>query len=196
MDFAALMRQHHIARQDMLFGVVLGDDTGQQIALGRDHLAVFIGVLIEQRDVALFHQTTNFLVQPPAQLTRDVTIVAIFDVGTCQLLIRARHQLVFYRLLDFVDVDTRSIFHLLSDHAGDGSTVVSIDNFSGQSGPLDGLLDQHLVKRYLATVPFNHYWFHVVTPVPMGERRLIHRAKPQGARAAEGVDDIVDNYYI
>ena len=48
-DLAALVRLHHIARQQVLTGIVFGHDTGQQIALGRDHFTVFVGVLVEQR---------------------------------------------------------------------------------------------------------------------------------------------------
>ncbi|MNV43799.1 hypothetical protein D3C71_1355280 [compost metagenome] len=46
-DLPAFVRLHHVARQQVLTGIVLGDDTGQQVALGRDHLAVFVGVFVQ-----------------------------------------------------------------------------------------------------------------------------------------------------
>ena len=73
---------------------------------------------------------------------------------------------------------------------------------------LDGLRDACFVKRYLATVPLNHYWFHVVLLVPRGSvhTRLAWRATVKfrlstgQSRSAQGlwrrVDDFVDNYYI
>ena len=75
-------------------------------------------------------------------------------------------------------------------------------------GALDGLRDACFVKRYLATVPLNHYWFHVVLLVPRGSvhTRLAWRATVKfrlstgQSRSAQGlwrrVDDFVDNYYI
>ena len=65
-DLTALVRRYHVARQQMLTGVVFSHDTGQQIALGRDHLAVFIGVFIEQGGVGLLDQTPDFLIQAAA----------------------------------------------------------------------------------------------------------------------------------
>jgi hypothetical protein len=38
-------------RQQVLAGVVLGDDPGQQVALGRDDFTVFVGVFVEQREL-------------------------------------------------------------------------------------------------------------------------------------------------
>ena len=46
-DHAALVGHHHVMRQQVLARVVLGDDACQQIALGRDDFAVFVGVLVE-----------------------------------------------------------------------------------------------------------------------------------------------------
>ena len=80
-DLAALVCRDHVARQQMLAGIVFGDDTGQQIALGRDHFAVFVGVFIEQGRVGLLHQATDLLIQATAFLTLHVAIVAILNVG-------------------------------------------------------------------------------------------------------------------
>lgn len=207
-NFAAFMGQHHVARQDVLFSVVFGDDARQQVALGGDHLAVLVGVLVQQRAVALLDQAANFLVQAAAQLARHVAIVAVFDIGARQLFVLAGHQLVFHRLLDLVDIDARLLLHALSDHAGDGGAVVGVDHAHRQRGALDGLRDARFVKRYLATVPLNHYWFHVVLLVPRGSvhTRLAWRATVKfrlstgQSRSAQGlwrrVDDFVDNYYI
>ncbi|MNP40674.1 hypothetical protein D3C76_1343280 [compost metagenome] len=106
-DLASLMGQHHVTRQDVLLGIVLGDDPGQQIALGGDHLAVFIGVFIEQRYVALLDQAADLLVQPSTQFTRDVAIVTVLNIGPRQLLVFAGHKLVFHCPLDFMDIDAR-----------------------------------------------------------------------------------------
>ncbi|MNM93414.1 hypothetical protein D3C81_1057880 [compost metagenome] len=104
-DLAALVGQHYVTRQDVLLGIMLGDDPGQQIALGGDHFAVLVGVFVQQRHVALLHQATDLLVQPPAQFTRYVAIVTIFNIGAGQLLVFAGHQLIFYRLLNFMDIN-------------------------------------------------------------------------------------------
>lgn len=58
-DLAALVRQHHIARQDLLLCVVFCHDPGQQISLRRDHFAVFVGILVQQRRIGLIDQSAN-----------------------------------------------------------------------------------------------------------------------------------------
>jgi hypothetical protein len=78
---------HHIARQQVLAGVVLGDDTGQQVALGRDDFTVFVGVFVEQRGVGLLNQAANLLVQAAALFTLAIAVVAILNVGARQLLV-------------------------------------------------------------------------------------------------------------
>ena len=105
MDFTTLMRQYHIARQQVLTGIVFGNDTGQQVALGRNDFTVFVCVFVQQCGVGLFHQPANFLVQAAPFFTRDITIVAIFNIGTRELLVGTGHELVFDSGLDFVDVD-------------------------------------------------------------------------------------------
>lgn len=65
MDLTALVRRDYIARQQMLTGIVLGDDTGQQVALGRDHFAVFIGIFIEQRRVGLLYRAADLWLRRP-----------------------------------------------------------------------------------------------------------------------------------
>ena len=80
-DLTALVRRYHVARQQMLTGVVFSHDTGQQIALGRDHLAGFIGVFIEQGGVGLLDQTPDFLIQTTALLTLDVAVVAVLNIS-------------------------------------------------------------------------------------------------------------------
>ncbi len=106
-NFAALVGQHHVARQQVLPGIVFGDDARQQVALGGDHFTVFVGVFVEQRAVGLLDQAANLLVQAAALLARHVAIVAVFDIGARQLFVRAGHQLVFNRRLDLVDIDAR-----------------------------------------------------------------------------------------
>ena len=64
---------------------MFGDDTGQQVALGRDDFTVFVGIFVKQGRVGLFNQTANFLVQAAAFFTLDIAVVAIFDIGPGQL---------------------------------------------------------------------------------------------------------------
>ena len=190
-NFAAFMGQHHVARQDVLFSVVFGDDARQQVALGGDHLAVLVGVLVQQRAVALLDQAANFLVQAAAQLARHVAIVAVFDIGARQLFVLAGHQLVFHRLLDLVDIDARLLLHALSDHAGDGGAVVGVDHAHRQRGALDGLRDARFVKgtwqpSRLITTGFTLYSLFpegAFIPAWRGEQPS-NFAYPQGKAAA------------
>ncbi len=62
MDLAALVRQNDIPRQDLLLRVVLRHDPGQQIALCRDHFAVFVSIFVQQRRVGLIDKTANSVV--------------------------------------------------------------------------------------------------------------------------------------
>ena len=125
-NITALVRLYHITRQQMLTGIVFGDDTGQQVALGRDDFTVFIGVFIEQRGVGLLHQAANFLVQTTAFLTLNITVMAIFNVGARQLLVRTRHQLVFYRCLDLINIDLATRVHLTANDFCDGGAVICV----------------------------------------------------------------------
>ena len=125
-DLTALVRRDYIARQQMLTGIVLGDDTGQQVALGRDHFAVFIGIFIEQRRVGLLYQAADLLVKATPFLTLDVTVVTILNVGARQLLVRTRHQLVFNRGLDLVDIHLAAFMHLAANDFCDGGAVICV----------------------------------------------------------------------
>ncbi|MNY52844.1 hypothetical protein D3C86_1885540 [compost metagenome] len=120
------MRLYHVAREQVLTGIVFGDNPGQQIALRRDHFAVFVGVLVEQRRVGLLDQTTNFLVQATALFALNITIVAVLNVGARQLFMWARHQLVFDRRLDLIDIHLTALIHLLADDFCDGGAVICV----------------------------------------------------------------------
>ncbi|VTP63109.1 Uncharacterised protein [Leclercia adecarboxylata] len=126
MNIPALVRLHHVTRQQVLTGIVFGDDTGQQITLGGDHFAVFIGVFVEQRRVGLFDQAADLLVQATAFFTLDIPVVTVFNVGASQLFIRTRHQLVFHRGLDLVDIHLAAVFHLITDDVCDGGAVICV----------------------------------------------------------------------
>ena len=125
-NITTLVRLDDITRQQVLTRIVFGDDTGQQVALGRDHFAVFVGVFVQQSRVGLLNQTTNFLVQTATFFTLYITVVAIFDVRTGELLVRTRHQLVFYRCLDLVDIDLAALIHLATNDFCDGGTVICV----------------------------------------------------------------------
>ncbi|SRN37077.1 Uncharacterised protein [Shigella flexneri] len=47
MNIATLMCLHHVTRQQVLACIVFSHDPGQQVALGWNHLAVFVGVFVE-----------------------------------------------------------------------------------------------------------------------------------------------------
>ena len=114
-DLAALVRLHHVARQQLLLRIMFRDDARQQVALRRDHLTVFIGVFVQQRGVGLIDQAANGVVQLAALLARYVAIVTIFDIGARQLRIRAAHQRLFNRELNIADIHFGAIGQLLAD---------------------------------------------------------------------------------
>ena len=126
MNFAAFMGEHHVARQQILARVVLGDDARQQVALGRDHFAVFIGVLVQQRRVGLLNQPADLFIQAALFFTGDIAVVAILNIGARQLLVVARHQLVFHRRLDLVNVHFTTVLHLAADDFRDGGAIVCV----------------------------------------------------------------------
>ena len=140
-NFTALVRRDHVARQQMLTGIVFGNDTGQQVALGRDHFTVFVGVFIEQGGVGLLHQATDLLVQTTALLTLHVTIVTVLNVGARQLLVRPRHQLVLNRGLDLVDIDLAAFVHLAANDFCDGGAVICVIDSRCFSCTQNGFLD-------------------------------------------------------
>ena len=126
MNITTLVRLNHITRQQVLTCIVFGNDTSQQVTLGRDYFAVFVGIFIQQSRVGLLNQTTNFLVQTATFFTLDITVVAIFDLRTGELFVRTRHQLVFYRGLDLVDIDLAALIHLTANDFCDGGTVICV----------------------------------------------------------------------
>ncbi len=144
----------------MLFGVVLRHNTGQQIALGRDDFAVFVGVLVEQRHIALLNQTPDFLVQAPAHFTFHVAVVAVFNVSTRQFFIRPRHQLVFNRILNFVDIDACLVLQIFSNNAGDLFAITNAVDTGSRRRALHRLFDQNFIERDLTTIPLNHDGLH------------------------------------
>lgn len=116
-QITAFVSLNHITGQHVAGGIVLGDDTGQQVALGRDHLGVFVGVLVEQGGVGLLDQTPDLLRQTAARLAGLIPIVAILDIGTGDGLVVGRHQVVFNPVLDLVDINFTTPFQLLADRA-------------------------------------------------------------------------------
>ncbi|STM19101.1 Uncharacterised protein [Escherichia coli] len=46
-NITTFMCLHHVTRQQVLACIVFSHDPGQQIALGWNHLAVFVGVFVE-----------------------------------------------------------------------------------------------------------------------------------------------------
>lgn len=126
MDLAALVRGNDVARQQVLTGIVFGNNTRQQVTLGRDDFTVFVRIFIEQGGVGLLYQTTNILVQTTALLTLNVTIVAILNVGAGQLLVRPRHQLVLNGSLDLADINLAACIHLAANDFCDGGAVICV----------------------------------------------------------------------
>ncbi len=114
MQITALMSLNHITGQHVAGGIVLGDDTGQQVALGRDHLGVFVGILVEQGGIGLLNQTADLLRQTAARLAGLIPVVAIFDIGTGDGLVVGSHQVVFDPVLDLVDINFTTPFQLLT----------------------------------------------------------------------------------
>ncbi|MNO46284.1 hypothetical protein D3C76_365680 [compost metagenome] len=116
-QIAALVGLHHLAGQHVADGVVLGDYARQQVALGRDHLGVLVGVLVEQGRVGLLHQATDLLGQPAAGLAGLIPVVTVLDVGAGDGLVVGRHQMVLDPVLDLVDIHLAPPFQLLADRA-------------------------------------------------------------------------------
>ncbi len=116
-QIAALVGLNHITGQHVAGGIVLGDDTGQQVALGRDHLGVLVGVLVEQGRVGLLDQTTDLLRQTTARLAGQIPIVTIFDIGAGNDLVIGGHQVVFNQTLDLVDINLTTPLQLLTHRA-------------------------------------------------------------------------------
>ena len=140
-DLAALVRRDHVARQQMLTGIVFGNDTGQQVALGGDHFTVFIGVFIEQGGVGLLHQATDLLVQTAALLALHVAIVAVLNIGARQLLVGPCHELVLNRGLDLVDINLAAFSHLAANDFCDGGAVICVIDSRCFSCTQNGFLD-------------------------------------------------------
>ena len=160
------MGLHHIPRQHVLLGIVFGHNTGQQIALGRDHLAVLVGILVEQIHVALLHQSTNFLTQPALFFPCHVAIVTIFDVGARHLLALTRHQQILDHVLDLVDghlFTAHQLHGYLFGYAGAIGQIFYPDSLGGLGY---GLNDPHAIKRNSTSISFDHDWFHGFAPDP------------------------------
>ncbi len=162
MNFAALMSGHDRRRQQMLLRIMFGDDARQQIALGRDYLAVFVGIFVEQRRIALFHQPTNRLAQLAALFARAIPVVAVFDVAARQLRIRAAHQRIFHRPLNLMDID----FSLLRDRCchlrRQLLRIVVVIHRRRLRRCIHRLHNALRIKRHPAAVAFNYHADHVV----------------------------------
>ncbi len=117
-DLAAFMRLNDVPGEDLLLRIVLRDDPGQQIALGGDHFAVFIGIFMQQGGVGLIHQTTNGVMQMAAALALHVAIVTILNIGACQLRVRPGHERFFHRILDVTDIHFLTMGQLSADPIG------------------------------------------------------------------------------
>ncbi len=164
-QIAALVGLHHVAGQHVAGGVVLGDDARQQVALGRDHLGILVGVLVEQGRVGLLYQAADLLGQPAAGLASLIPVVTVFDVGTGDGLVVGGHQVVLDPVLDLVDVHFSPPFQLLAD--GGGNALCQ-----RRTGLIDRLrrsahrLGNQLGIEWCATsITFDHNRFHGVSPL-------------------------------
>ena len=159
MQLALLVCFGHMAWQQVGQRVVAGDDAGQQVALGRDHLGVLVGVFVQQCRVALFHQPGNVLRQPSARLACEVAVVAVFDIGPCHFR-RLCHQQVFHPGLDFVDVDFFASGQFIPDGPRQRVSQSGIGMGAGPAGSIDSLGDAGGVKGGAAAVALDDYGFH------------------------------------
>ena len=164
MDFAALVGTHHVARQHILLGIMFRHDARQQIALGRDHLAVFVGVFVQQRRVALLHQAADRFAQLAALFARQIPVMTVFNILARQLRITSRHQQIFYRLLDLMNIHAIAAAHFFADLLRDRHAVSIIFNLSGARCSANSLSDALLIKGYLTAVPFYHRRCHHRSP--------------------------------
>ena len=165
-QLTAFVGLHHIPWQHVLLGIVFGDDTGQQIALGRDHLAILVGVLVEQIHIALLDQATDLLAQASLLFPGHVTVVTIFDVGARHLLVLASHQPIFNHVLDFVDgyfIPAGDLQGDLLCHAG---TIGQVLYACGVGCLGDSLDDPHAIERNSTSISLNHDRFHDSAPDP------------------------------
>ena len=188
-QIAALVGLYHIAGQHVTGGVVLGDDARQQITLGRDHLGILVGVLVEQGRVGLLHQAADLLGQPAARLASLIPVVTVFDVGTGDGLVVGGHQVVLDPVLDLVDVHFPSSFQLLGDGGG---------NVLGQrrTGLIDRLcrsahrLGNQLGIEWCATsITFDHNRFHGFSPLKRpGSRPRLTLVWPPSPRLVLGAN--------
>ncbi|CAH0213765.1 hypothetical protein SRABI106_01811 [Rahnella aquatilis] len=106
----------------------------------------------------MLNQTTDFLIQASAHFTFHVAVMAVFNIGTRQFLVRPRHQLVFNRILNFMDIDTRLILQILCHNTGNLRAIINaVDTFGCA---LHRLFDQNFIERDLTTIPLNHDGLH------------------------------------
>ena len=163
-QIAALVGLHHLAGQHVADGVVLGDDTRQQVALGRDHLGVLVGVLVEQGRIGLLHQASDLLGQSATGLAGLIPVVTVLDVGAGDGLVVGSHQVVLDPVLDLVDVHLASPLQLLADGTGDAlgqHRVGLIDRFRR---PAYRLGNQLAIEWCTTSIAFDHYRFHRFSP--------------------------------
>ncbi len=163
-QIAALVGLYHLPGQHVADGVVLGDDARQQIALGRDHLGILVGVLVEQGRVGLLHQAADLLGQTATGLAGLIPVVPVLDVGAGDGLVVGRHQVVLDPVLDLVDVHLAAPFQLLADRVCDARSqrrVGLIDRFRRTAHRLG---NQLAIEWCTTSIAFDHYRFHRISP--------------------------------
>ena len=163
-QIAALMGLHHLAGQHVAGGVVLGDDAGQQIPLGRYYLGILVGVLVEQGRVGLLHQAADLLGQPATGLAGQIPVVAILDVGTGDRLVVGGHQMVLDPVLDLVNVDLAPPFQLQADGAGNPLAQRRIGLADRGRRPAHRLGNQLGIEWCATSITFDHNRFHAFSP--------------------------------
>ena len=107
-DITLFMSGADVLGQDVLFGIVLGHHAGQQIALGRDDLAVFIGVFVQQGvvivAVVLIDNTENVPAQGVSRLPFEVAGLSVLNVLAGSVVILTAHHQVLNLVLNIVDI--------------------------------------------------------------------------------------------
>ncbi len=154
MQVAGFVGVHDVLGQHVLLGVVLGDDTSEQIALSWDHAGVFVGIFMEQLGVALADEAFDFTTELAHALAGDITVVAIFDVGPRKFFVGSLHELVLHERLNFGHADVRRADEFGCDCGGDLARIGEVVNVGGAPCFVDCLRDSFGREGCRTAIPF------------------------------------------
>ena len=94
MDFSSVMGLTDMAWQNMVARIVACYHPRQQVALGWNDFAIFVGILIQNLFIILIDDAEDFPIETITRLPFDITSTTKFNITASRIFVATTHQII------------------------------------------------------------------------------------------------------